>query len=74
MSKPPAPITFDEMIREAQQEAYRIEDIQAALVASGLRSGPEAQQLRRAKVFLAIASGLTDIRARQQQQPQGNRR
>lgn len=73
MSTAPAPITFDEMIEVAEGEALRIEDTQAALVAHGLRRDPEPSQLRRAAVFRRIASGLIDIRARQQQQPQQQR-
>lgn len=62
------PISIEEMIREAEQEAFRIEDTQAALVAAGLRPGPAPSQLRRASVFHAIAAGLASTRARQQQQ------
>jgi hypothetical protein len=74
MSTTPAPITFDEMIETAESEAFRIEDTQAALVAYGLRPDPAPSQLRRAAVFRRIASGLIDIRVRQQQQPQRSSR
>lgn len=63
-------IGLDEMIEAAEGEARRIEDTQAALVAHGLRAEPSAQHIRRAAVFRAIASGLVDVRARQQQQQQ----
>lgn len=67
------PISMDEMIDAAESEAFRIEDTQAALVAHGLRPAPALSELRRAAVFRRIASGLIDIRARQQQQPQQQR-
>lgn len=65
-------ISMDEMIDAAESEAFRIEDTQAALVAHGLRPAPVLSELRRAAVFRRIASGLIDIRARQQQ-PQHQR-